>query len=135
MNANDFRRIALSLPGAKESSHKGVWSPDFRVGGRTFATLASQNKGYGKSDAGPEQQSAFVEELPCIFLPAADGWGRGGATHVRLARSANTSWKARCGRHGSCESKRMPSPATGPPNQFARGRQGAHGAKPRNKKH
>ncbi len=42
MNTNDFRRIALSFPGAEESSHMG--QPDFRVGGRIFATLASANK-------------------------------------------------------------------------------------------
>jgi hypothetical protein len=41
----DFRRIALSLPGAEEGSHMG--SADFRVGGRIFATLASEAKGYG----------------------------------------------------------------------------------------
>jgi len=45
MNINDFRRIALSLPGAEESSH--MVQPDFRVGGRIFATLASAKQGYG----------------------------------------------------------------------------------------
>ena len=43
MNADDFRRIALSLEGAEESSHMGA--PDFRVGGRIFATLASVRRG------------------------------------------------------------------------------------------
>ena len=37
MNSADFRRIALSLQGAEESSHMGA--PDFRVGGRIFARL------------------------------------------------------------------------------------------------
>jgi hypothetical protein len=45
MNASDFRRIALNLEGAEESSHMG--SPDFRVGGRIFATLASEEQGFG----------------------------------------------------------------------------------------
>jgi undecaprenyl-diphosphatase len=40
MNADGFRRIALSLEGAEEGSHMGA--VDFRVGGRIFATLASQ---------------------------------------------------------------------------------------------
>jgi len=83
MNADDFRRIALSMPGAEESSHMGA--PDFRVGGRIFATLASQKRGYGNLMLTPEQQAAFVDELPEIFLPVAGGWGRNGATHVRLA--------------------------------------------------
>jgi hypothetical protein len=83
MNANDFRRIALSFPGAEESSHMG--QPDFRVGGRIFATLASAKQGYGNLMITLEQQTAFVEELPEMFLPIAGGWGRMGMTHVRLA--------------------------------------------------
>src|SRR5215472_12568610 len=83
MNTNDFRRIALSLKGAEESSHMG--SPDFRVGGRIFATLASQKQGYGNLMLAPEQQAAFVEELPEVFLPIPGGWGRMRMTHIRLA--------------------------------------------------
>jgi hypothetical protein len=45
MKAADFRRIALSFEGAQEGSHMGAL--DFRVGGRTFATLASEKEGYG----------------------------------------------------------------------------------------
>src|SRR5258708_11229223 len=83
MDAADFRRIALSLEGAEEGSHMG--SPDFRVGGRIFATLASQHLGYGNLMLNLEQEAAFVEELPEMFLPIAGGWGRMGATHIRLA--------------------------------------------------
>jgi hypothetical protein len=83
MTVDDFRRIALSLDGAEESAHMG--SPDFRVGGRIFATLASQRQGYGNLMLTPEQQAAFVEEAPDLFVPIAGGWGRGGATHIRLA--------------------------------------------------
>jgi hypothetical protein len=82
MNIHDFRRLALSLPGAEESSHMG--SPDFRVGGRIFATLAAAKLGYGNIMITPEQQSAFTEDLPDIFIPVPGGWGRGGATHVNL---------------------------------------------------
>ena len=85
MTPNDFRRIALSLPGAEENSHMGA--ADFRVGGRIFATLASQNEGYGNLMLTIEQQSAFVEELPEIFLPIKGGWGRMGMTHIRLAKA------------------------------------------------
>ncbi len=83
MNAADFRRLALSLEGVEEASHMG--SPDFRVGGRIFATLASQKQGYGNLMLTPEQQSAFVEEQPGVFVPIAGGWGRMGMTHIRLA--------------------------------------------------
>jgi len=79
----DFRRIALSMPGAEESSHMG--SPDFRVGGRIFCTLASAKRGYGNLMITPEQQAMFVEELPQAFVPVAGGWGRMGITHVVLS--------------------------------------------------
>jgi len=101
MDVNDFRRIALSLEGAVEGSHMG--HPDFRVGGRIFATLASADQGYGNLMLTPEQQAAFVEELPGVFIPIAGGWGRMGATHIRLAAAnedllagaLQTAWKLR----------------------------------------
>src|SRR5580704_4416234 len=101
MTSADFRRIALGLEGAEESSHMGA--PDFRVGGRIFATLASQSQGYGNLMLNPDQQAAFVEELPEVFLPIHGGWGRMGATHIRLATATEevlsgalqTAWKLR----------------------------------------
>jgi hypothetical protein len=101
MNAADFRRIALSLQGAEEGSHMGA--PDFRVGGRIFATLASQDQGYGNLMLTPEQQAVFAEELPEVFVPISGGWGRMGATHIRLAAASEdvlagalrTAWRLR----------------------------------------
>jgi hypothetical protein len=85
MNIHDFRRVALSLEGAEEGSHMGAI--DFRFGGRIFATLAAAKQGYGNVMITPEQQAAFVEELPDIFIPVKGGWGLGGATHIRLANA------------------------------------------------
>jgi hypothetical protein len=85
MKASDFRRIALSFAGAEEGSHMGA--ADFRVGGRIFATLASEKQGYGNLKLTPEQQAEFVGELPEIFLPVHGGWGRGGMTHIRLVKA------------------------------------------------
>ena len=101
MTINDFRRIALSLEGAEESSHMGA--ADFRVGGHIFATLASAKQGYGNLLLTPEQQAEFVEESPEVFLPVHGGWGRRGATHIRLAKASEdvlsgalrTAWKLR----------------------------------------
>jgi hypothetical protein len=101
MTPADFRRIALNFEGAEESSHMG--SPDFRVGGKIFATLASQKHGYGNLKLTPEQQADFVRELPEVFLPIAGGWGRMGMTHVRLdavnedvlGGALQTAWKNR----------------------------------------
>src|ERR1700739_2895105 len=99
MNADDFRRMALSLEGAEEGSHMGA--TDFRVGGRIFATLASQDHGYGNLMLTPEQQADFVRELPEVFVPVRGGWGRMGATHIVLAKANEdvlagallTAWK------------------------------------------
>src|SRR5271155_3289093 len=101
MDMHDFRRIALSLPGAEESSHMGA--ADFRVDGRIFATLASAKQGYGNLMLTLEQQQAFVEELPEVFIPIRGGWGRMGMTHIRLAAAnedvlsgaLHTAWKLR----------------------------------------
>jgi hypothetical protein len=83
MTAMDFKRIALSLEGAEEGSHMGA--VDFRVGGRIFATLASEAQGYGNLALTPTEQAVFVEELPEVFVPVAGGWGRMGMTHIVLA--------------------------------------------------
>lgn len=101
MNAADFRRIALSLEGAEESSHMGA--PDFRVDGRIFATLASQSEGYGNLMLTLEQQQAFIADRPDLFIPIKGGWGRMGATHIVLAKAEEdslrgaltTAWKLR----------------------------------------
>ena len=105
MNAKDFRRIALSFSGVEEGSHMG--QVDFRVGGRIFATLASIKQGYGNIKLSPEQQQAFVRELPEVFLPVAGGWGRMGMTHIRLAMAdeallhdtLQVAWKLRVERN------------------------------------
>lgn len=83
MTPADFRRIALSFEGAEEGSHMGA--TDFRVGGRIFATLAAVKQGYGNLMLTPELQQAFVADQPDLFLPIPGGWGRNGATHIRLA--------------------------------------------------
>jgi hypothetical protein len=117
MNAADFRRFALLLEGAQEGSHMGA--PDFRVGGKIFATLASQAQGYGNLMLTPELQAAFLEDQPEVFLPVAGGWGRR-ATHIRLAAAnadlladaLHTAWKLRIEKNGKA-GKRKPSSAAG----------------------
>jgi hypothetical protein len=112
MTAADFRRIALSLPGTEESSHMG--SPDFRVGGRIFATLASEKLGYGNLMLTREQQQDFVSEAPEIFLPIAGGWGRMGMTHIRLAKAnkdilagaLRTAWQLRIEKNAKTTTKK-----------------------------
>jgi hypothetical protein len=115
MDAADFRRIALSLEGAEEGSHMGA--PDFRVGGRIFATLASQDQGYGNLMLTPEQQAEFVGEQPDVFVPIAGGWGRMGMTHIRLAAAnedllagaLRTAWRLRIQKNARTGRKKRPS--------------------------
>ena len=112
MTPADFRRIALSFEGAEEGSHMGA--VDFRVGGRIFATLASQAHGYGNLALTPEQQATFVEELPDVFVPIAGGWGRMGYTHIVLANASEdllrgalqTAWRLRVEANARTKSRR-----------------------------
>ena len=83
MTANDFRELALGFDGAEEIGHIGA--PDFRVGGRIFATLAHEHLGFGNLMLSPELQELLIAEAPEVFLPVSGGWGRQGATHIRLA--------------------------------------------------
>jgi len=124
MKVSDFRRIALSLPGAEESSHMG--QPDFRVDGRIFATLASAKQGYGNLMLTLEQQTAFVEEMPEVFLPIPGGWGRMGMTHIRLAEASedvlygalHAAWKLRVEKSAkSGKKKRAPKDSLGTPKR------------------
>jgi len=98
---DDFRRIALSFPGAEEKAHMG--HPDFRVGGKIFATLHAPGKGTGAVMLLPEQQELAMEAEPEAFVPAAGAWGRGGSTLVRLdqvsdewlGRAVEWAWRKR----------------------------------------
>src|SRR6516164_5399869 len=128
MNIGDFRRIALSFYGAEEGSHMGA--PDFRVGSRIFATLASQYQGYGNLKLTPEQQADFVRELPAVFLPIPGGWGRMGMTHIRLAHASEevltgalgTAWKIRVEKNAKSARKsgRAKKPSTPRPGLKSR---------------
>lgn len=89
---------------------------DFRVGGRIFATLASEKQGYGNLMLTPEQQAEFVRELPEVFLPVHGGWGRTGATHIRLAQAnedvlagaLRAAWMLRVESNTKTKKKRAP---------------------------
>jgi hypothetical protein len=116
MNTDDFRRMALSLEGAEESSHMGA--PDFRVQGKIFATLASQRQGYGNLKLTPEQQADFVRELPEVFLPISGGWGRMGMTHILLAKASTevlagalyAAWQLRMQKNAASKTKKKRTP-------------------------
>ena len=91
-------------------------STDFRVGGRIFATLASVKQGYGNLMLEPSQQADFVAEQPDVFLPIPGGWGRMGATHIRLAEAnedvlagaLRVAWQARVDKNQRAHKKAEP---------------------------
>jgi hypothetical protein len=78
----DFRRLALALPQAVERSHMGT--ADFRCG-KIFATLGNPDADWAMVKLTPDQQEVRVAAEPGIFVPVPGGWGRGGATRLRLA--------------------------------------------------
>ncbi len=59
-------------------------------------------QGFGNLMLTPEIQAEFVADVPDVFLAVSGGWGRMGATHVRLAKAnrdlltdaLRTAWNA-----------------------------------------
>src|SRR5271169_4798058 len=91
MTAGDFRRLALSFPEATEGAHMD--HPDFRVGGKIFATLGYPDRGVGMVKLFPDEQEEFVRAEPKVYAPVKGGWGRRGATHLRLKAATKASVK------------------------------------------
>jgi hypothetical protein len=79
MMTDDFRRIALSFPGAEELN--GLGYPIFRLGPKSFDTIEDS---MGVIRLTRNQQATFVAAAPEIFAPVSGGWGRFGSTVVRL---------------------------------------------------
>lgn len=86
MTANEFRKLALSFPETEERSHMN--HPDFRVGGKIFATLGYPDKTCGMVKLSPEDQHYFSKDHADVFIPVKGTWGRRGATSVQL-KAAN----------------------------------------------
>ena len=101
MTADGFRRLALSFPETSESAHMG--HPDFRVAGKIFATLSHPDDAWAMVKLTPEQQDELVRTEPAAFSPVKGGWGRQGATQVRLkaarkpivAAALSAAWRNR----------------------------------------
>lgn len=92
MTADDFRRVALSLPKAEEKSHFG--KPDFRVRNRIFASLPPGGNSVLKLTAG--EQAMLAEAEADIFRPVKGGWGRQGWTEVTLSTADETTLRSAC---------------------------------------
>jgi hypothetical protein len=114
MTDDEFRAMALALPGVVEASHMD--HPDFRVGGKIFATLRYPRPGWGAVMLTPDEQLLVVHAEPDVFVPANGAWGRAGATHIHLKaarkRSVRTAlaaaWRHRAARPPAHASARRP---------------------------
>jgi hypothetical protein len=101
MTAAEFRRLALSMPAASENAH--MEHPDFRVGGKIFATLGYPDKDHGMVILPAEEQDRLVAAYPKVFTPAKGAWGKRGSTCVRLEavdaatlrRAMEIAWRKR----------------------------------------
>ena len=82
MTPTQFRTIALSFAGASESAHMN--HPDFRVGGKIFATLGYPDAEHGMVVLPPEEQARLIKSYPKVFAPAKGAWGKRGSTTVWL---------------------------------------------------
>jgi hypothetical protein len=82
MTSQDFRCLALSFPETEERAHMD--HPDFRVGGKIFASLGYPEDGWAMVKLTPVEQEMFIKAQPAVFHPCAGAWGRRGATSVRL---------------------------------------------------
>ena len=58
--------------------------PDFRVGGKIFATLGYPDTGWGMVKLTPEEQRIYLALDANVFVPVKGAWGLGGCTNVRL---------------------------------------------------
>ncbi len=84
-----FRKLALSLPEAVESSHMN--HPDFRVSGKIFATLYQRNTSEcAMVKLTPDEQRAFLDAAPAMFSAVPGAWGARGCTEISL-RQARTA--------------------------------------------
>jgi hypothetical protein len=89
VTARNFRRLALSLPQALEAAHMN--HPDFRVGGKMFASLGFPDEDWGTVKLPLAEQVALIRVEPDVFQPANGAWGRWGWTMVNLSNAKEST--------------------------------------------
>jgi hypothetical protein len=82
MTPDEFRKLALGFPEAIESAH--MHHPDFRVGGRIFATLGYPDEDSATVKLTKIAQAEFVRSNADVFKPVKGAWGRQGSTNIYL---------------------------------------------------
>jgi hypothetical protein len=79
-----FRKLALTMPEATAAAHFDT--PDFRIGGKIFAT-AGHKDDRAVLKLTLDQQQMLCEAEPAMFAPVDGGWGRKGWTNIILAKA------------------------------------------------
>ena len=79
--SEDVRALALLLPETVEGAHQG--HPDFRVGGRIYATLWT-DEARVVVKLTPDEQARVLEDEPNVFEPVPGAWGGRGWTSLDL---------------------------------------------------
>jgi len=105
MTGDEFRDLALGLPGAVERAHMG--HPDFRVKGRIFATLRADERG-GVVRLAPEEQRELMRAHPRVFSPAPGAWDARGGPRSICARWIPPPRGRRCCSPGRGVSRALP---------------------------
>ena len=96
-----------------------TWAiPDFRVNGKSFATLHHNYK-FGMVKLTPEQQR-FVRDYPDVFAPEKGAWGRAGSTAVcldsvsddTLGEAITLAWQNNVAKSAASKNGTRPRPKT-----------------------
>lgn len=83
MTSDEFRRLALAMPGASETPYTG--SLAFRVSGKIFATLGYPDAEWGIVRLSRAEQETLIAAKPNVFRRVPGEWSHTGSTNVRLA--------------------------------------------------
>jgi hypothetical protein len=90
VSSAQYRKLALTLPEAEESSHFG--KADFRVRGKIFAGFNDKGRAYVKLTV--EQQHMLVAAEPRVIAPIPGGWGKKGWTLINQDLADDTLLKS-----------------------------------------
>ena len=85
MTRDDFRAIALSLPGTTETDDDGT--AHFRLRGRPFARLPARNTGWADVLLAKRDAELCGSGDPEIFAPLPSTWLRTGYTQINLRKA------------------------------------------------
>jgi hypothetical protein len=87
-----FAKLALAHEGVTQGAHGG--HPDFRAGGKVFASLGFKGPDSATVKLTPEQQEMLVAAEPAIFSAVTGRWGQRGYTMIHLPAADATTMKS-----------------------------------------